>query len=964
MRTGIRLFGRGLHICWKCIGLFALWTVWLLLAVLIVVHSYIAFCRELEVPRWILRRVETRLADHGLRASFGKTSFDPTGRILVEDVTVSSTTFDEPLASAQALSFKLDPWLLPIGIIVPDTVEVIGGALHVPAMLSASGQNQRLVRDLEFRAHLRDRSLRFDHASARLLNIDVILSGQVDLEAFQTSKRRPRTPPSAEILFRQYLQITRRVLAAAPWFERLEDPQLKIALRPSEEEGARAHLELHLAGARLPAAHEGGKLPAVDAQEVALTTDFPFLGLTAKPLVTRFTARELHVHGTQLRGLDGNLTARISPSTFYLELERLETSLSSLTVKDWTIRHVTVDTPLPTLQPAVTANLAGTDWEITARDLSPASGDVDLHLRGTLNPALLGWADRASGRKASEILTLRSTPEISFQVSLRDGWRYQNASGRLAVGSVVARRVELEGANALFEHHGTRLRFEDIVLRQQSSLARGSYEMDTTTRDYRFLLTGRLQPLDIGGWFSGWWPRFWSNFDFRESTPFANIDIRGRWGSPEVSTIFVGVENAATGIRGTRFDSVATRLFIRPNHYDNLGFVAHQGERHARGTFTRHVNLEKDKWEYMTFDVVTNLGLVDGARIFEREGFEIVEPFTFAIPPQLRIAGRLDSPTSPRGEHRNVSIAGHSTGEFSYYGFPLRDLSFIGKLEDDKLTLDPITVGFAQGTSNGRVVVSGKTGARELGFDVRLSGAVLGETIRTLEDYGAKRKNETRGPDSRFQQKIAAGLLDVALSAEGKLDDLFSFHGEGYAELRGAELAEVHLLWVLSQVLNRTFLNFSTLTLDTVKSNFELQGNKLAFSQLRITGPRAAIEAHGDYFLDHKTLDMRAKLYPFEESNFLLSSAVGFVLTPLSRALEFKLTGRLDKPDWSFVYGPTNLFRSIIGGGSSAPTEATDPKQSPLGRMPPSPRSTSQPEENTGNGGLTHPNPPSSSRTP
>jgi hypothetical protein len=124
---------------------------------------------------------------------------------------------------------------------------------------------------------------------------------------------------------------------------------------------------------------------------------------------------------------------------------------------------------------------------------------------------------------------------------------------------------------------------------------------------------------------------------------------------------------------------------------------------------------------------------------------------------------------------------------------------------------------------------------------------------------------------------------------------------------------------VLSELLDKAFLNFSTLKLDTVRANFALEGRKLAFSDVRITGPRAAIEAQGDYALDRKSLEMKAKLFPFEESKSLFGTAAGLVFSPFSQALEFRLTGPLDKPSWAFVFGPTSMLRTITGSGRKEP---------------------------------------------
>jgi hypothetical protein len=147
--------------------------------------------------------------------------------------------------------------------------------------------------------------------------------------------------------------------------------------------------------------------------------------------------------------------------------------------------------------------------------------------------------------------------------------------------------------------------------------------------------------------------------------------------------------------------------------------------------------------------------------------------------------------------------------------------------------------------------------------------------------------------------------------------------------ITGAELGEINLLGILSSLLRPTIFNFTTLQLDTARANFSLVGRTLEFSELRLTGPRAAIEAQGGYRLDTKTLDFAAKIRPFDTSETFLGATFGAVLSPLSSVLEVKLGGALDQPSWSFVYGPTNLLRVLSGEGSRPTEPAASPPASP-----------------------------------
>jgi hypothetical protein len=105
----------------------------------------------------------------------------------------------------------------------------------------------------------------------------------------------------------------------------------------------------------------------------------------------------------------------------------------------------------------------------------------------------------------------------------------------------------------------------------------------------------------------------------------------------------------------------------------------------------------------------------------------------------------------------------------------------------------------------------------------------------------------------------------------------------------------------------------------------------LEFSDVGLTGSNSAIVGSGSYALDARTLDFKAKIYPFQESSLFLKSIVGAVLTPFSNVFEVKLTGSLEHPAWSFVMGPTNFLRNLAA--PSSPSTASSPSPVPVGPM-------------------------------
>jgi hypothetical protein len=902
--------------CLKGVGTVVLWTLWLVLGLALLFQLRIASSRELSVPPLLLRKLESRLADEGLRVKFGNAQFDPSGHVALKQVELSNEIFNEPLLSAGEMHFQINPWAAIAGSVVVRELRFTDATLQLPGMVSPSGRHEPLLREVQATLAMEPGRLTIRELTGRFENLTVAVRGAVALpKAGRREKRRP-----AEMLgsvVQAYLKSGRRIAALAPELAAFEKPRMEIVLVPDAAHVALAELHVKADRARWPAARfKLGK------DEQAVIVDRPFAQTAAplslkEPWTLRVTSEAKSIELPQARTEGFRAAAlgtlgtdwKIEPRELALTLGRIDHGREQ--IQPVNIRLL--PGPLPQVRAEIGGRVFDELWHIEASaDLKARTATVDASTR--ISHALLAFAGHYAKRDLNALLQPAAPADLRVKATFTEGWKPGRVQGSLASGPVVVRTVPLDGASADFTLRGKDLLVDRIILRQGESDARGLYSMNTATRDYRFLLSGVLRPAGIGGWFGDWWPRFWSNFDFTSRPPKADIDVQGRWGAPHLSTVFVSVDALSPRVRKVAFDQVRTSLFIRPDFYEALELTATRGSGEARGTFRRQVDLRANTLRRMDFSVTSDLDLFESARIFEKAGTDLVEPFVFERPPKLVLSGRLDGPAGPNGAHENADIQVTSSGAFGFYGFPLSNLSFRAALRDDELKIHDLNVSFAGGRVTARAELSGKSPHRRLGFDGAIDDANLGLAISTLERFGAARKGETPPPQSKFQQRLAGGRLGLRLSADGLYSNPFSFRGNGSSEITGAELAEVNLLGALSRVLD-----FTSLRLDAARANFKLEGPNLTFSELRITGPTAAIDARGTYQLEQRKMDFNARVYPFEESRNLFASAVDFVLTPLSNVLELKLSGSLEQPDWRFVYGPTSFLRSITGDDKSAP---------------------------------------------
>jgi hypothetical protein len=932
-----------LHWCGSAVLLLLCWAAWLVLSALLALQIWTAFHRELALPDFALHAIERRLAASEVTASVGRAVFDPTGCIVLENVQLFAPGQSGPLVTIRAAYGRVDFWPLLAGDFRLHEVRVTGVDLRVPAMLSPSGMDEAAISDLDGIFHIQRRDYDIALCRFRIGGLAVTSRGGFHLPAAVRS--RPGSLPLLDLVLQRYLDTGRKLVALRPRLAALEEPYLQLVLTPSPDRGAMVAAELSARAFR-----EEGFL---DVAAAHAQTVFPLLG--DAPFATRVTVETEHLDWrtqAQVEWLRIDLGGSLVPDRFSFKPQ-----VARLTAAGGTAMGFPFGTPvaelgltqLPRLQGDVSVRAGGAPLAAHG-DLDLKRGEGSLALSGLLTPALLRLAADRTNVALAKKIALSEPALVQARIELAPGWKPARAEAEVSARHLVAHDVPLDAASGHATFAGHDLRVTDIVAVQGDNAAYGSYAMDTVTRDYRFLLKGRMRPPDISGWFKPSWLRFWSNFDFSASPPDADVDVSGRWGSAQRSTVYCRVDAVRPEIRGVPFDRMRTTLFFRPNYYDVSAFLAERAGHSAHGSFIVTLDPELSTYRTLDFSGDSDLDLAECARLYGPAGTAMAAPFQFAEPPNVHLTGHFDGPGMPGGPHKRVTFTVTSHGRFALHDFPLDKVRFDGDYDDDNLDLRQIEAGFAGGTATGKARLDGRREVHTLAFDAKLSGADLARVITSLDEYQSAGKppapERTKG---RILSRATGSHLDAVLAAEGRYGQPFSFHGDGHLLVTGKELGEIHLLGSLSELLSRTLLNFTSLRIETAQASFKLEGNKVRFPQVKLLGPSASIDAKGDYLLDARTLDFNARVYPLQESKLALPYGLGLLLAPLSSFLELKLTGPLAKPSWVFVYGPTNILRLLTqpstGGAPYAPSGGAAPPPAPPSALPPSSADQAPPSE-------------------
>jgi hypothetical protein len=891
--------------CLSSLANVACWALWIVLGLVLAAQIWIITAHELPVPAFVLRLVEKRLAEANLDATFADAHFDPTGKLLVQAVRVRSRQFEDPLLLGRSLYVRKGVWSYLSGQHAPDEIRLDGGTLQLPALLSPSGTAEPLLRDINATLRVERGLVHFDQLNFRAGALTVTARGD-----FQLPPSRG-TPPDPAAIMGQALQLGRRIVRELPKLDVLDHPVLDVVLEARPGVGNVAELRLSADALRLD-----GAWPAV-VQQLHASTTLRLDGNDARPLRLSFTADHAIVRDdVRVDNLRGVLATEITPGTgkppsaarIWLAAERIaafeeEVAAPMLRV-DWQ-QDRPVRATLDLRAHHATFALAG------SADISSES--AQLTFDGRVPPSLVSDVLPRRAPKLAPYFVFGDPVDVHADVAIGEGWRFETLRSRVRVQRLDSRGVKVTHARGRIDvdREGNFLA-QDAIARIGENYGRGSYFMNFRSWAYRFLLSGALQPVAISGWFrSDWWPKFWeNNFAFTASAPGADVDVTGNWRNASQLSYFGSTDAVSAQVLGADFERAHARVFLRPHfaHAFDLRVERAGGSQQATGWFKRFADPATHEQRRLEFDLAGALEPQTLRRLGKDAADTLLKPWVFSHPPQIHFWGAANF----ADEHAvpDLHFTGSANGGLSYNGFPLESIEADGSANGADVRLDRILVGVAGGRGTAKASYSGGPGAHKLGFDFYIENADMVRAIRAMHEFEVARggADANASPNKELLKRASGGKLQFAVSAAGDPDDVKSFVGSGNVQLAGAELGEVHLFGLLSQVLSSLSLNFSSLKLDTLRASYKLANGVVNFPDLRVTGPTALIEGRGDYRLTDKSLDFTARFKPYEENKNPLTFVVGIVVNPLASILELRLTGPIQKPNWSI---------SLLGTGGS-----------------------------------------------
>lgn len=287
----------------------------------------------------------------------------------------------------------------------------------------------------------------------------------------------------------------------------------------------------------------------------------------------------------------------------------------------------------------------------------------------------------------------------------------------------------------------------------------------------------------------------------------------------------------------------------------------------------------------------------DLARVIWGKVPNILTNFTFLTLPSIKVSGRV----MPDGFAEKTFISGDArVAAATARGIPLEDVAFNFSLKgDDVLDFTNITARVFDGNLGGHVHVADFDDVPDIDLDF----AIRGSDCRKVRRHFLDRDLE------------GGGTLDTRLDLHGLADSdtLDTLHGSAEMTIRGGNILRVPLFAGLTDFIGRNVPGVDLLVMQSdADVNCALTNGLVTIDNVSVSGNLFSLVASGRCRINKEgvPIDMLAQLR-FFHSQSLIGKLARWVTLPVSKMMEFRVTGPVSDPEWSYI-GIIDRIRSIF----------------------------------------------------
>lgn len=462
-------------------------------------------------------------------------------------------------------------------------------------------------------------------------------------------------------------------------------------------------------------------------------------------------------------------------------------------------------------------------------------------------------------------------------------------SGRLLASQALIRGIPVEQADLSFSRQGPRLRIDTGRLQLDagplaSRLTVRDAEFRLDTRQYQARVEGTLNPHVLKPVLTPNFRTILDWFGFREPVQ-GDVQIGGTAGNPAISC-HGPVQATNFTIRGVPVDWLQGDLNITNEVMHLTGATLARPEGLARGDV--HMAFSN---QTLRLDVDSRLDPRAVGNMLGPVVADFLKPFQLNGPAHVQVNGLLD--------YCNFSLnrlqAHVEARRFGYDRWEADTATFDLEAAGRRLRITNAAATAYGGTFTGHGALYPVARDDRWRYEVQLqaAGARLDDLLAATL---GKPPGDLRGilnGDGRFAGYIGTGTGPLAT-------------GTGQAEIRNGLLFQTRLFSGLTSILGRLFPDFNFFAQTDARGRFAIRNSRVYSSDIELMGSLFSVKASGRYAFDGD-LRYRVEVQPLRKGP--VAALVRLATMPVTRLLEFRLTGTFENPRWRPInLNPAELF--------------------------------------------------------
>jgi hypothetical protein len=453
-------------------------------------------------------------------------------------------------------------------------------------------------------------------------------------------------------------------------------------------------------------------------------------------------------------------------------------------------------------------------------------------------------------------------------------------AGAFAVTNGTFRGVPVDWARSHFNYTNLTWHLPDLEAARPEGQLRLAHFSNDRTKEYYFNLQAAVDPQALRPVLSTNAQRGLDYFVFTRP-PVVEGEIWGTARQPDSLGFKVQVALTNATFRGQSADAVVAQV-----HYTNrvVEFLEPRLWRGTQAMSAARITADFNTWRIHFTNGLSTAEPMVVARAIGPPVTRALEPYLFRQPPVARVNGF--APLKGSDADLRFSLEG---GPFEWWKFRLPrvsgDLHWLG----DTLTLTNMQSEFYWGNAAGRANFEFRRGQPGADFNFAMNVANVNLAMLVADLFS--RTNELEG--------WLDGQLVVT---QANSADSNSWQGYGRARLRDGLLWQLPIFGVLSKPLDSIVPGLGNSRFTEAKAGFNIADSVIHSNDLEMRAPTMRLQYNGSVTMDGR-VDARVEAELLRDT-WLIGRVVSLALWPVSKMLEFKITGTLENPKSEPVFIP------------------------------------------------------------